>query len=217
MDLQGSIVDDKSGVSPVIGVILMVAVTVIIAAVIGSTALGLGESVSETPPQASFSVEQGEYTVTDAEDDTRAVEAVNITMENGENIETKNIDVTIDGKQAYSIVSPGDPEYRIYPNEADTDHPQVTNPFDRRGDTLSAGETTTILGRTDSLVNNDISLNNDRTTYSFPGSGEEIVETDSDPEFINKDEYEVNSGETIRIIWSADDGSSTTLYEQDIE
>ncbi|WP_416840408.1 type IV pilin [Haloferax sp. DFSO52] len=46
---------DDTAVSPVIGVILMVAITVILAAVIGTFVLGLGDQVSETAPQASFS------------------------------------------------------------------------------------------------------------------------------------------------------------------
>ena len=41
--------------SPVIGVILMVAITVILAAVIGTFVLGLGDQVQSTSPQASFS------------------------------------------------------------------------------------------------------------------------------------------------------------------
>jgi len=44
---------DERAVSPVIGVILMVAITVILAAVIGTFVLGLGDSVSQ---QASASV-----------------------------------------------------------------------------------------------------------------------------------------------------------------
>jgi len=40
---------DDSAVSPVIGVILMVAITVILAAVIGTFVLGLGDNVQETP------------------------------------------------------------------------------------------------------------------------------------------------------------------------
>ncbi|MFP4175382.1 MAG: type IV pilin [Halobacteriales archaeon] len=39
---------DDSAISPVIGVILMVAITVILAAVIGTFVLGLGENVEET-------------------------------------------------------------------------------------------------------------------------------------------------------------------------
>ena len=46
--------DGKRAVSPVIGVILMVAITVILAAVIASFVLGLGGSQQSTP-QASFS------------------------------------------------------------------------------------------------------------------------------------------------------------------
>jgi flagellin-like protein len=42
-------------VSPVIGVILMVAITVILAAVIGTFVLGLGDSLSNTSPTASYS------------------------------------------------------------------------------------------------------------------------------------------------------------------
>ena len=47
--------DDEQGVSPVIGVILMVAITVILAAVIATFVLGLGDQVSNTAPQATFS------------------------------------------------------------------------------------------------------------------------------------------------------------------
>ncbi len=45
---------DDDAVSPVIGVILMVAITVILAAVIATFVLGLGDQVSTTSPQASF-------------------------------------------------------------------------------------------------------------------------------------------------------------------
>lgn len=56
-------VDDRA-VSPVIGVILMVAVTVILAAVVSTLVLGLGGDVKATP-QASFSFDNdGSNTVT---------------------------------------------------------------------------------------------------------------------------------------------------------
>ena len=48
---------DDRGVSPVIGVILMVAITVILAAVIGAFVLELGSSVATEQPQASFDFE----------------------------------------------------------------------------------------------------------------------------------------------------------------
>jgi len=45
---------EERAVSPVIGVILMVAITVILAAVIGTFVLNLGGSIQDTAPQASF-------------------------------------------------------------------------------------------------------------------------------------------------------------------
>ncbi|MBB6644807.1 type IV pilin [Halobellus ruber] len=53
MNLKQLFTDD-SAVSPVIGVILMVAITVILAAVIGSFVLNLGGSLQQNAPQASF-------------------------------------------------------------------------------------------------------------------------------------------------------------------
>lgn len=46
--------NDDSAVSPVIGVILMVAITVILAAVIGTFVLGLGDQVSENVAASEF-------------------------------------------------------------------------------------------------------------------------------------------------------------------
>jgi flagellin-like protein len=46
---------DEEAVSPVIGVILMVAITVILAAVIASFVLGLGNQAGTVQPQTSFS------------------------------------------------------------------------------------------------------------------------------------------------------------------
>lgn len=58
---------DERGVSPVIGVILMVAITVILAAVLGSFALGLGDQIGASTPQAqigaSVSVANDEVTL----------------------------------------------------------------------------------------------------------------------------------------------------------
>jgi flagellin-like protein len=50
------LIDDERAVSPVIGVILMVAITVILAAVIGTFVLDLGQSAGQSAPQASLSV-----------------------------------------------------------------------------------------------------------------------------------------------------------------
>ena len=56
--LQRGLLADKTGVSPVIGVILMVAVTVILSGIIGTSTLGVADRVSETPPQVQLEIEQ---------------------------------------------------------------------------------------------------------------------------------------------------------------
>ena len=57
---------DKKGVSPVIGVILMVAITVILAAVIASFVFGMGSKV-KSAPQAQFMLEDAPDTLTNGD------------------------------------------------------------------------------------------------------------------------------------------------------
>ena len=59
--LKTLIHDDDSAVSPVIGVILMVAITVILAAVIASFVLGLGDQTDDVQPNIQF---DADYDVT---------------------------------------------------------------------------------------------------------------------------------------------------------
>ena len=74
--------NDDEAVSPVIGVILMVAITVILAAVIATFVLGLGDQVSDTAPQASFDFETNassdNITITHAGGATLSNESVQI-------------------------------------------------------------------------------------------------------------------------------------------
>jgi len=85
---------DDSAVSPVIGVILMVAITVILAAVIGSFVLNLGGSLQNTAPQASFGFDYDtdgdNVTITHQSGDTIEADQLNATSSNGELDSTSN-------------------------------------------------------------------------------------------------------------------------------
>ncbi|RLM96217.1 type IV pilin [Haloarcula sp. Atlit-7R] len=83
MDLKQLFQDDDA-VSPVIGVILMVAITVILAAVIASFVLGLGDQAQQATPQASFSFE---YT----EGSTDGEGYVTVTHDGGDSIEAQEL------------------------------------------------------------------------------------------------------------------------------
>ncbi|WP_049967517.1 type IV pilin [Haloferax prahovense] len=84
---------DDSAVSPVIGVILMVAITVILAAVIGTFVLGLGDQVGDTAPQASFSFDF------DNNGGDASEAQVTITHESGDSVDADRLTVTVDGSE----------------------------------------------------------------------------------------------------------------------
>jgi len=79
--------NDEKAVSPVIGVILMVAITVILAAVIGAFVLNLGQGLQQTAPQASFSFDyNGSTNVTITHQSGDSIDAARLTtsgLENG--------------------------------------------------------------------------------------------------------------------------------------
>ncbi len=54
--MQKTVFQDRSGVSPVIGIVLMVAITVILAAVISVFVLSTGEEVEDTGPTVSVTI-----------------------------------------------------------------------------------------------------------------------------------------------------------------
>jgi flagellin-like protein len=88
---------DDDAVSPVIGVILMVAITVILAAVIASFVLGLGSNVNSAP-SASFSYDYDDggdgFGPSDGNDE------VTISHQGGELLEASAVSVLVEGKEA---------------------------------------------------------------------------------------------------------------------
>jgi flagellin-like protein len=89
MKINELFADDESAVSPVIGVILMVAITVILAAVIATFVLGLGDQVSDTAPQASFETDYNSSTL-------------EITHSGGASIPVERLNVTVNGSEPSS-------------------------------------------------------------------------------------------------------------------
>ncbi|WP_302083381.1 type IV pilin N-terminal domain-containing protein [Salinibaculum rarum] len=147
---------DDEGVSPVIGVILMVAVTVILAAVIASFVMNMGGSLSESAPQANFDYDY------DADSQT-----LNITHDSGDsftNENTDSLDVKI-GSERFTWAN---------------------------GSASAAAEF-------DITAGSEITINVDGTT-----SGTEDVNTENSH----------GSGTEVRVIWTANDGSSSQTVSQ---
>jgi flagellin-like protein len=85
-DIRGFLTDDDA-VSPVIGVVLMVAVTVILSAAVGAFVLDIGSSVTQQPPQTAFDIRSNVS--------TNGPTAVNITHIGGDTLESKDVRVSI--------------------------------------------------------------------------------------------------------------------------
>jgi flagellin-like protein len=97
MNFKQLFTEDRA-VSPVIGVILMVAITVILAAVIGTFVLGLGDQVSESAPQAQFTFDYSGG----PSDGT-----VNVTHDGGDSIEAADLNVSINNDANAAVASAG--------------------------------------------------------------------------------------------------------------
>ncbi|MFC7188136.1 type IV pilin N-terminal domain-containing protein [Halorubrum yunnanense] len=82
MNLKAAFQDSERAVSPVIGVILMVAITVILAAVIGTFVLGLGDSLGQNA-NAGVSVDKTDTDATVTLVDKGNVQELNVTNTNG--------------------------------------------------------------------------------------------------------------------------------------
>ena len=107
MQLKELITDDDA-VSPVIGVILMVAITVILAAVIASFVLGLGDTTNTTP-QASFDFDYdaSTHTVTVTHQSGDTLDKDLVTVTGGNATESWSSDIT-SGSSVDVDVTPGD-------------------------------------------------------------------------------------------------------------
>jgi flagellin-like protein len=95
MQLKQLFTDDEA-VSPVIGVILMVAITVILAAVIGTFVLGIGSSQGKAP-QASFDYSN--------ESGSGGTHALLITHASGDNIDPTNVELRGSAMSSNKLVS----------------------------------------------------------------------------------------------------------------
>ncbi|MFC6991961.1 type IV pilin N-terminal domain-containing protein [Haladaptatus sp. GCM10025707] len=149
---------EEDAVSPVIGVILMVAITVILAAVIGTFVLGLGDQVGNTAPQASF---EFDYT-----DDTNA-DTLAITHSSGDKI--KGADLTVKWSGASG--------------DGDASGSAVWGPSGMGGDTdVSAGSSVTLKAATTSGTTLDLSKATVRVVWQSGNSDSSTLQKWTGPD-----------------------------------
>ncbi|WP_435195493.1 type IV pilin [Natronomonas sp. EA1] len=172
---------DDDAVSPVIGVILMVAITVILAAVIGTFVLGLGDQVQDSAPTASWTFETQTYTLSSTD-----FTAVQITHDGGDSIDGANVLVSVNGEQAYAA------------DGSDFAVKAFTG-------TISAGSSTTIVGAgSDANVPDG---GNDK--FTVDGSDLDIDINNDGATSGTIDQVQLTSGQTVRVIYQSPTSDST--------
>ncbi len=180
--------DDDRAVSPVIGVILMVAITVILAAVIGTFVLGLGDQVQSTTPQASFGFDQA--TEANGTDTDNSHTVMTVTHETGDTLEEGNVDISVNGNPALGV-----------------DDSENTVDLFSGSDEVSAGTSAKVeLYYTGSTLSDDIGANLD-TTDDPPEWGD-----------LGSNHEALASGDTVRVTYdSPDSDSSSTLAKRTVQ
>lgn len=206
-------------VSPVIAVILMVAITVILSAVIGSFVLDIGSSLSESPPNAQFDFEQNNVDVRVQDSSGLSGNPVyptylviNITHVGGEPIEKSNIRVTVDGVQAYAVFDRGT-----------SNHWTSSMPFEafaKPDEPVTAGDQTTLLARVDADSNSgwnaeDLVVIGSPSHSHYYGNENQLTMGNSDGN--NPSNVQIQPGETVQIVWDPGSGTSTILAEYEVK
>ena len=179
---------DDNAVSPVIGVILMVAITVILAAVIGTFVLGLGDQVSDTAPQASFTFDLTDNTIA-------TPDKLEITHDGGDKISSSQIAFT--AADAVAADGSGD-SYSASVSIGGTGNPNTWDQF--TSNDVSAGSSVTLGG-------GDFEYTGDTgNTVVADGTNDEDGDATADSEALKL------NGATVRVTWeSSNGGDSATL------
>ncbi|WP_424019630.1 type IV pilin [Halorientalis pallida] len=88
---------DDSAVSPVIGVVLMVAITVLLAATAATFFLGIGQENTNTKPQAAFNFDYTQDTENPGASNEFRNDTLKISHNSGDTITAKNLDIVVSG------------------------------------------------------------------------------------------------------------------------
>jgi flagellin-like protein len=182
-------ISDRSAVSPVIGVILMVAITVILAAVIGTFVLGLGDQVQTTSPQASIEASQNTVTYEDSGGATYGAKTVTLSHSGGDSITKSQVEVTVNGNPAFGLATTGTGS-----------DPNVKQLFSGSGD-ISAGSSARVA-----FFDSNTGGGNDYTSTSSIGvsAGSGFAPSDAD---------KLESGDTVRVQWTSDSGETSAVLK----
>jgi flagellin-like protein len=218
--------ESNRAVSPVIGVILMVAITVILAAVIGAFVLEIGDQ-QETAPNASFTTEEFTRTHGPNNKGNRMNHTwTQLTHSGGDTINMKNLNYSIEGSLKTVGTAPNEQagvlstsSVPTYPDV--TSEPRYTYLRESLGSDqpveFTSGKSDVLLGTAPDGANfyND---NNAGDTYikcfASPNRKNTVEVTNIkcySSGGSNMDVTKIQQGDTLNVIWEAGSGGKTQI------
>jgi flagellin-like protein len=218
-------------VSPVIGVILMVAITVILAAVIGAFVLEIGDQ-QETAPSTSFDTEQSNRFLTDAQyNDGPGTNCANgwnggcinttvvsITHAGGETIDVTQFEVKVEGNRSvWQLAEKDTDNYIQYGAPA----PDITPTLSTNEPVeFTSGETMEIVSYNDDVPPADrMEYTGYRLNFDTAQPEKVIIYGSRSGPCCNKGTTDVlETDDSIDVVWSASSGGKTqTLFKYSVQ
>lgn len=219
MEFPGNIkvwLDDNLGVSSILAVVLILTSTVVVAALVGTTALEINSIVDESPPQAQFEIVQNnQYEVVSDRGGNAELKAVTITHTGKEEIDFEKLRVTVNQEPAYAYTTDAD-----YFTEHDNGWAGPIEPW-QGDDTISSGDETTIIASTSYIEDSDVTVDPEtkqRVLFNFgTKTTEELGELwfDGSWQATNGDSL-LESGDRVRVSWESGE-ESQILAEHKIQ
>jgi flagellin-like protein len=204
-------------VSPVIGVILMVAITVILAAVIGAFVLEIGDQ-QETAPSTSFDTEQRTEFYEHASWATKNLTTVYISHAGGNTLDVDQIEISIEGNESvWGVAQRRDDDWDIAEPAPDFRATRGTNEQVQ----FTSGEQWNMLGYNFQAPNDEYV--GSQTAHLQYHSGTERARlraylTPQGSYQANMDMHAIETGDDVNVVWTASSGGKTqTLFRYTVQ
>jgi flagellin-like protein len=200
---------DNRGVTPVIAVILMVAITVILASVVGTYTLSMANDIDDTPPTAAFSFDQeyGPYPPGAAgggEPMNERYYRVNVIYEAGPPLSLDNINITMEAGPAdwetgqALWFSPDTGGFNLpFRTQAERSSKTTIEPGDESGPLLAPYDPQNPKGYHASMK----TVVTDNTVEHYPWGGTRIHNDVVNP-WAHTQHRLATPGTTIRVVWT---------------
>jgi len=195
---QYPLVADDSAISSVVSTLLLIGVAVVLATVTATFAFGVGQSVQDDPPQASFSVEEEKEEFKGGSAATADFTVVIISHDGGDTLDHGQLMATVNGEQAWTSRHTGGDTFGSW-----------ERPLFEPNGTFGAGEQIKIAHKDD-----------DRLDESYDvGDGYDVDRDDTavedgpvlGPRNTEDANLQLEAGDELRLVWSSPTSDTRTV------